>query len=534
MHAFAERGYRERALDTRLGTLNLRVPKLRQGSYFPGFLEARETSEQALVAVIQEAWIGGVSTRRVDELVQAMGLNGISKSTVSKLCKDIDERVGGFLNRPLTGEWPYVWLDATYLKVRQGGRIAPVAAIIAVAANTEGRREIIGLGIGPSEAETFWTEFLRSLKARGLGGVRPVISDAHTGLKAAIARVFEATWQRCRVHWIRNALAHVSRGQHTVIAAAIRQAFDQPDRAHAGETWRKVSEQLRPRWPQLADLMDASEHDVLAYMSFPRQHRTKLHSTNPNERLNKEVKRRADVVGVRAFLRTNGSHALTPQRGLHHAPDRSGPVRSQRRMADLEPLHDGRGLRPDRQGGDRSHSQHNNESRLIMTSGHQGIYTSLTDTTGGPDGQARRFHLTPQCRSGWSRPSIGAGWGCPRAAGMRPMAAAAVSRKTSPGRCLLIDVGPAGGPCSTGAWHPSSVPFHCFAPEPASVARNRAARASRRSGQEQRRRRKDTEPDAGAGQAPRSPGAAFERRRELGIAFAQFMREKDHAGQGGA
>ena len=279
-------------------TLNLRVPKLRQGSYFPGFLEARKTSEQALVAVIQEAWIGGVSTRRVDELVQAMGLSGISKSTVSKLCKDIDERVGEFLNRPLTGDWPYLWLDATYLKVRQGGRIVPVAAIIAVAANTEGRREIIGLGIGPSEAETFWTEFLRSLKARGLGGVRLVISDAHTGLKAAIARVFEATWQRCRVHWMRNALAHVSRGQHTVIAAAIRQAFDQPDRAHAGETWRKVAEQLRPRWPKLADLMDDSEYDVLAYMSFPRQHRTKLHSTNPIERLNKEVKRRADVVGI--------------------------------------------------------------------------------------------------------------------------------------------------------------------------------------------------------------------------------------------
>ena len=217
-------GYRDRSLDTRPGTLNLRVPKLRQGSYFPGFLEGRKTSEQVLVAVIQEAWIGGVSTRRVDELVQAMGLSGISKSTVSKLCKDIDERVGEFLNRPLTGEWPYVWLDATYLKVRQGGRIVPVAAIIAVAANTEGRREIIGLGIGPSEAEAFWTEFLRSLKARGLDGVRLVISDAHSGLKAAIARVFEATWQRCRVHWMRNALAHVSRGQHTVVAAAIRQA----------------------------------------------------------------------------------------------------------------------------------------------------------------------------------------------------------------------------------------------------------------------------------------------------------------------
>ena len=291
-------GYRDRPFDTRLGTLNLRVPKLRQGSYFPGFLEPRRTSEKALAAVIQEAWIGGVSTRRVDELVQAMGLTGISKSTVSKLCRDIDERVGEFLNRPLTGEWPYLWLDATYLKVRQGGRIVSIAAIIAVAVNTDGRREIIGLGTGPSEAETFWTEFLRGIKARGLDGVKLVISDAHTGLKAAIARVFDAAWQRCRVHWMRNALAHVPRGQHTVVAAAIRQAFGQPDREQAGRTWRHVADQVRGRWPKLADLMDNSEADVLAYLSFPAQHRTKLHSTNPIERLNKEVKRRADVVGI--------------------------------------------------------------------------------------------------------------------------------------------------------------------------------------------------------------------------------------------
>ena len=282
----------ERA-DTRLGTLNLRVPKL-GGSYFPGFLEARKTSEQALVAVIQEAWIGGVSTRRVDELVQAMGLSGISKSTVSKLCKDIDERVGEFLNRPLTGEWPYVWLDATYLKVRQGGRIVPVAAIIAVAANTEGRREIIGLGIGPSEAETFWTEFLRSLKARGLDGVRLVISDAHTGLRAAIARVFEATWQRCRVHWMRNALAHVSKGQHTVVAAAIRQAFDQPDRTHAGEIWHKVSEQLRPRWQssQTHGCQRARCSPTCPSPPAPRRC-----ADQPHRALNKG-ECRADVVGI--------------------------------------------------------------------------------------------------------------------------------------------------------------------------------------------------------------------------------------------
>ena len=268
-------GYRDRELKTRMGALNLRVPKLRQGSYFPGFLEPRRTSEKALVAVIQEAWIGGVSTRKVDDLVQAMGLSGISKSTVSKLCKDIDERVHEFLDRPLTGEWPYLWLDATYLKVREGGRIVSVAAIIAVAVNTDGRREIIGLCVGPSEAETFWTEFLRSLKARGLNGLKLVISDAHTGLKAAIRRVFDATWQRCRVHWMRNALAHVPKGQHTVVSAAIRQAFNQPDQKAAVDVWRHVADQLRPRWPKLATLMDESEADVLAYMAFPAQHRTK-------------------------------------------------------------------------------------------------------------------------------------------------------------------------------------------------------------------------------------------------------------------
>ena len=255
-------------------------------------------TEKALVAVIQEAWIGGVSTRRVDDLVQAMGLSGISKSQVSKLCKDIDERVMAFLERPLDGEWPYLWLDATYLKQREGGRIVSVAAIIAMAVNTDGRREIIGLKIGPSEAETFWSGFLKALVRRGLKGVKLVVSDAHEGLKQAIARVLSATWQRCRVHWMRNALAHVPKGQHTIVAAALRQAFLQADQPAARQTWRQVADQLRPRWPKLATLMDESEHDVLAYLAFPAQHRTKLHSTNPLERLNKEVKRRADVVGI--------------------------------------------------------------------------------------------------------------------------------------------------------------------------------------------------------------------------------------------
>jgi putative transposase len=291
-------GYRDRKLDTRLGSLQLRIPKLRQGSYFPPFLEPRRTSEKALAAVIQEAWIGGVSTRRVEEVVQAMGLSGISKSQVSKLCKDIDERVNAFLERPLEGDWPYLWLDATYLKQREGGRIVSVAAIIAVAVNTDGKREIIGLGIGPSEAETFWSGFVKGLVKRGLKGVKLVVSDAHDGLRHAITRVLRATWQRCRVHWMRNALAHVPKGQHTMVAAAIRQAFLQPDAPAAHQTWRHVADQLRSRWPKLAALMDESEHDVLAYMDFPAQHRTKLHSTNPLERLNKEVKRRSDVVGI--------------------------------------------------------------------------------------------------------------------------------------------------------------------------------------------------------------------------------------------
>ena len=291
-------GYRERALDTRLGSLQLRIPKLRQGAYFPPFLEPRKTSEKALVAVIQEAWIGGVSTRRVDDLVQAMGLAGISKSTVSKLCKDIDERVGAFLGRPLEGEWPYLWLDATYLRQREGGRIVSVAAIIAVAVDGEGRREIVGLHIGPSEAEAFWSTFLKGLVKRGLKGVKLVVSDAHEGLKGAIRRVLGATWQRCRVHWMRNALAYVPKGQQSMVAAAIRQVFLQPDRAAAHRAFRHVADQLRERWPRLAAFMDESEHDVLAYMTFPAQHRAKLHSTNPLERLNKEVKRRADVVGI--------------------------------------------------------------------------------------------------------------------------------------------------------------------------------------------------------------------------------------------
>src|ERR1051325_10350106 len=220
-------GYRDRAWETRAGTVELRIPKLRKGSYFPGFLEPRRLAEKALTAVIQEAYVHGVSTRSVDDLVKAMGMTGISKSQVSRLCAEIDERVTAFLERPIEGSWPYLWIDATYVKVREAGRIVSVAVIIAVAVNTDGRREVLGMAVGPSEAEPFWTKFLRSLTRRGLRGVKLVISDAHEGLRAAAAKVLSSTWQRCRVHFMRNALAHVGPSQRPMIAAAIRTAFTQ-------------------------------------------------------------------------------------------------------------------------------------------------------------------------------------------------------------------------------------------------------------------------------------------------------------------
>jgi putative transposase len=291
-------GYRSREWDTRAGTVELRIPKIRKGSYFPGFLEPRRMGEKALTAVIQEAYVQGVSTRSVDDLVQAMGMTGISKSQVSRLCSEIDERVQTFLNRPLEGDWPYLWLDATYVKVRQAGRIVSVAVISAVGFNDDGRREVLGMTVGASEAETFWTEFLRSLARRGLRGVKLAISDAHEGLKAAVAKVLHASWQRCRVHTMRNLLAHAGRQGRGVAAAFIATAFAQNDAPAAKAQWRKVTDQLRPKLPKLAAAMDEAEVDVLAYMDFPAAHRTKLHSTNSLERLNGEVKRRTDVVGI--------------------------------------------------------------------------------------------------------------------------------------------------------------------------------------------------------------------------------------------
>lgn len=294
-------GARERRWDTRVGSVSLRVPRVRDGSYFPSLLEPRRRAERALVAVVQEAYVQGVSTRRVDELAQTLGLTGISKSQVSRVCQELDAEVERFRSRPL-GEagYPYVWLDATYVKARANGRVSGQAVVIAIGLNAQtGQREVLGLDVGPSEDGAFWLAFLRGLVARGLSGVQLVVSDAHEGLKAAIGAILVgASWQRCRVHFVRNALALVPKSAAQLVAATIRTVFAQPEPEMARQTWRQVADSFRSRYPKLAALLDAAETDVLAYLAFPPEHWRQIWSNNPLERLNREVKRRTDVVGI--------------------------------------------------------------------------------------------------------------------------------------------------------------------------------------------------------------------------------------------
>ncbi|MBI4321486.1 MAG: IS256 family transposase [Chloroflexi bacterium] len=292
-------GYRERTWDTRAGTVELQIPKLRQGAYFPSFLDPRRRAEQALVAVVQEAYVHGVSTRKVDELIRALGMTGISKSEVSRVCQDLDRTVEAFRNRPLQAAYPYLWLDATFLKVREHGRVLGMALVVAIGVKETGEREVLGLDLGPAEDGAFWLAFLRSLTARGLHGVQLVISDAHEGLRKAIAATFSgASWQRCRVHFLRNALSHVVKGAQPMVAAMIRTIFAQPDQDSARAQLKRAVESLQDRFPRVAALLEEAAEDILAHMAFPSEHRRQLHSTNPLERLNKEIKRRSQVVGI--------------------------------------------------------------------------------------------------------------------------------------------------------------------------------------------------------------------------------------------
>jgi len=308
-------GSRTRSWDTRVGTVDLAIPKVCPGTYFPSLLHPRRRAEQALLTVVQEAYVHGVSTRKVDDLVKALGLDGISKSEVSRICAELDPVVEAFRTRPLTGQHPYVWLDATYHKVRIDGRVVSQATVVAIGVTFDGERQVLGIDVGASEDRGFWTAFLRSLVKRGLSGVRLVISDAHEGLKAAIATVLSgAAWQRCRVHFMRNLLATVPQAMREPIAAIVRTIFAQPDHASALTQLHKVSEGLRARFAQAAALLEDAAEDILAHKHFPEEHRRQLHSTNPLERLNKEIKRRSNVVGifpnVRAAIRLVGAILL--------------------------------------------------------------------------------------------------------------------------------------------------------------------------------------------------------------------------------
>jgi transposase-like protein len=292
-------GYRPRGWETRVGEIELLIPRKRQGpAYFPSFLEPRRRSEQAIVAVVMEAYVNGVSTRKVDRLVEQLGIAGMTKDRVSALCRGLDEQVEAFRQRPLDGAYPYLWLDAKHVKVRDHGRVVSKALIVAYAVHESGVREVIGLDIGEVETGSFWVEFLRSLKKRGLSGVRLAVSDQHEGLKSAIERVLGCSWQRCTVHFVRDMLAHCRRDQRGLVAAALREVFNAENRSQARERVTHVIARLEPVAPKVCRLLEEAEEDLIAFYDYPAEHWTKLRSTNPLERVNKEIGRRSDVVGI--------------------------------------------------------------------------------------------------------------------------------------------------------------------------------------------------------------------------------------------
>jgi putative transposase len=292
-------GYRPRPWETRVGELELLVPRKRSGAaYFPSFLEPRRRSEQAIVAVVLEAYVNGVSTRKVDRLVEQLGIQGMSKDRVSALCKQLDEQVEAFRSRPLEGDYPYLWLDAKHVKVRHQGHVRSKAVVIAYAVHETGVREVLGLDIGEVESGAFWVEFLRSLRSRGLQGVRLCVSDDHEGLKAAIARVLACPWQRCAVHFVRDMLKHCRPSQRGLVSAALREVFNADGRDQARERVGEVLQRFRGIVPKVAELLEDAEEDLIAFYVFPEPHWSKLRSTNPLERVNREIGRRTDVVGI--------------------------------------------------------------------------------------------------------------------------------------------------------------------------------------------------------------------------------------------
>lgn len=292
-------GYRPRAWETRVGEIELQIPRKRTGeAYFPSFLEPRKRSEQAIVAVVMEAYVNGVSTRKVDRLVEQLGIHGMTKDRVSALCRALDEQVEAFRTRPLEGTHPYLWLDAKLVKVRDRGHVYPKALVIAYSVHETGRREVIGLDIGEIESEAYWVAFLRQLRERGLAGVRLCVSDEHLGLKAAIERILACPWQRCTVHFVREMLRHCRPAQRGLVSAALREVFNAPGHEEAREVASEVIARLRPEAPRVAELLEGAEEDLIAFYRFPEAHWSKLRSTNPLERVNREIGRRSDVVGI--------------------------------------------------------------------------------------------------------------------------------------------------------------------------------------------------------------------------------------------